>query len=189
MNCHSLGLCNRPATSPRRREGGREPARQRGGEAECALLFGAAVFHMTFFFFSLFPFPRRIVVTRPKCMSAREREQDVRLSDVSAGQGLTPCCNCVRKLETVFVQPMFQRGEREVKVGKTHSAFRSGSLRLRSEILANHGHAGRAECVPSATTTKHMDAAHVACGAARAVGGQGSNIKSLDELLHLIRCL
>ena len=107
------------------------------------------------FFFSLFPFPRRIVVTRPKCLSAREREQDVRLSDVSAGQGLTPCCNCVRKLETVFVQPLFQRGEREVKVGKTHSAFRSGSLRLRSEILANHGHAGRAEC-PSPLPQRHQ---------------------------------
>ena len=73
----------------------------------------------------------------------------MRLSDVFAKDSAALRCNCVRKFGTVFVQHMLRQARAEDNRGKPKNEFgiRCGSLRLRSEILANHD---CAKCPPFA---------------------------------------
>ena len=107
----------------RPREGGVVSAET--GE-EGALLFGAALFHMTFLFSFL--------------SALCQREQDVRASRMS--QPRTPLAAATALIIGVcatFAREKESKRRAKWESWRTHSAFRCGSLRLRSEIVANHG--------------------------------------------------
>ena len=108
---------------PRENRPRREESSRIGREKEGALLFGAALFHMTFLFSFL--------------SALCQREQDVRASRMS--QPRTPLAAAATALIIGGCLCNICKRRAKWESWRTHSAFRCGSLRLRSEIVANHG--------------------------------------------------